>query len=497
MTLTEPTTASVPVPTTRAGRLLATLILATAVVTVDNTVLNVALPSISTHLNAGTNQLQWIVNAYSLLFGGLLLTGGTVADRVGRRRVLLGGLTAFLLASACVLFVHTGPELVGLRALVGASAAFVMPSTLAILMRSFDGPRRAAAVGLWGAVSAAGFALGPVLGGLVLDHFAWQGVFLINIPIAGAALLAVLAWVPESADPTGGRLDLPGVLLSIATMVCLVDALVSGPVHGWTSSGVLTAAAATVVAGAGFVLRELRAAHPMVDVRLLARRAFAGPAAAEGALMFSVAGLMFLLTQDLQLVHGYRPLVAGLAVAPAAVGVVLASPVVARLGGRIPAPFSVAVGLGICAGGLVLIATELRTGYWPLAAGLLLFGVGMRLSLTPVALAVVDALPAEQVGMGSALNDTFQEIGGALGVAVLGCVFNLGYRHRLPAGLPGTARASLSQALTLGDPRVAAVARGAFENGMQLAVWCCAGLLVTIAALALRTIPHGARVSED
>jgi MFS family permease len=242
-----------PAMTLRRGwPILLALTLATAAVIIDNTILNVALPSIAEHLRASESQLQWIGNAYSLLFGGLLLAAGNLADRLGRKRVLIGGLLAFGLTSALVVFVGGADQLIGLRALTGAAAAFVMPSTLALLYRVFDGPARMAAMTVWSMVTVLGFVGGPLLGGLILAHFSWQAVFLINIPVAALALLATVVWVPESADPSGNRADLPGAALSIAMLAGLVYGLVTGPVSGWTSPGALFGFGACVMAAGLF-----------------------------------------------------------------------------------------------------------------------------------------------------------------------------------------------------------------------------------------------------
>ncbi|OHV30364.1 hypothetical protein BCD49_34080 [Pseudofrankia sp. EUN1h] len=481
----------------RAGwPVLAALMLATLAVTVDNTVLNVALPSISTDLNAGTSQLQWIVNAYSLLFGGLLLTGGSLADRLGRRRVLLGGLAAFAAASALVLVVHSGPELIALRALSGVAAAFLLPSTVALMYRAFEGPARATAIGIAGSVAALGFVIGPLLGGALLEFFSWQSVFLVNVPIAALALLLVRAVIPPDAERSGGPADLPGAVLSVLAMLGLVAALVDGPDHGWGSPLVVGPALGALVTGVVFVWWELRAAHPMLDVRLIGRRAVAGPGAAQGALMFAASGSLFLITQHLQILKGYSPIEAGVSSAPIAIGLIGAGPLFTWSARRLGAAGTAALGLLIAAAAMACLGLGIRHGYLPLAGGLLALGAGVRLGITVAALAVLDGLPAEAAGTGAALGDTFQEIGGALGVALLGSIYNVIYQSDLPSAAPAAARDSLRGALSLHDAALSAAARHAFTSGAQIALLACAGILAAVAVVARLTVSRDLDLTE-
>lgn len=493
-----------PARTLRAGLpVLAALVLATLVVTIDNTVLNVALPSIARDLDASTGQLQWVVNAYSLLFGGLLLTGGSLADRLGRRRVLLGGLTAFACASLLVLSVSSAEGLIAVRAVTGACAAFLMPSTIALLYRSFEGPARATAVGIAGAAGALGFVLGPLIGGALLEVFAWQAVFVVNVPLAAVA--GVVAWraIPRDAprarvDGAAAPADLLGTALSLGAMLGLVAALVDGPDRGWLSAAVLGPAAGSLLCGLSFVRWELRAAHPMLDVRAVARRAVAGPGVVQMGLMLAISGSLFLITQQLQVVMGYSPIEAGVRSSPIAVGVIGGGALLSVVSRWWGAAWAAALGMLGCSVAIAGVALALPHGsYWPLAAGLLVFGAGVRMVITPAALAVLGGLPDEAAGIGAALADTFQEIGGALGVALLGSVFNEVYRHDLPAGAPGVARASVQGAVSLGDAGLAGAARGAFASGAQVALLVCAGILAVAAVLARLTIPDDLDLSEE
>jgi EmrB/QacA subfamily drug resistance transporter len=492
-----------PARTLRAGLpVLAALVLATLVVTIDNTVLNVALPSIARDLDASTGQLQWVVNAYSLLFGGLLLTGGSLADRLGRRRVLLGGLVAFACASLLVLSVSSAEGLIAVRAVTGACAAFLMPSTIALLYRSFEGSARATAVGIAGAAGALGFVLGPLIGGALLEVFAWQAVFVVNVPLAAVA--GVVAWraiprdAPRAVGAAAAPADLAGTALSLGAMLGLVAALVDGPEHGWLSAWVLGPAAASLLCGWSFVRWELRAAHPMLDVRTVGARAVAGPGVVQLGLMLAISGSLFLITQQLQVVMGYSPIEAGVRSSPIAIGVIGGGALLSLVSRWWGAAWAAALGLLGCSVAIAGVALALpHGGYWPLAAGLLVFGAGVRMVITPAALAVLGGLPEESAGIGAALADTFQEVGGALGVALLGSVFNEVYRHDLPVGAPGAARASIQGAVSLGDAGLASAARGAFSSGAQVALLVCAGILAVVAVVARLTIPADLDLSEE
>jgi EmrB/QacA subfamily drug resistance transporter len=489
--IAERRTSAGPVSSLREGwAMLVALVVATLVVTVDNTVLNVALPSISADLDAGTSQLQWIVNAYSLLFGGLLLTGGSLADRLGRRRVLLWALVAFAGASVLVLAVRSAPELIALRALSGAAAAFLMPSTVALMYRGFDGRARATAIGIAGAVAGLGFVIGPLVGGALLELFPWQSVFVVNVPLAMIALPLARSAIPPDGERSGERGDPVGTTLSILAMVGLVAALIEGPERGWDSPAVVGLALGGLVVGATFVWWERRTAHPMLDVRLIASRAVAGPGAVQGALLFAVAGVLFLVTQRLQILDGYSPIQAGLCAAPLAIGLIGGGPLLTWGSRRLGAPRTAALGLLIGGAALTGLAIGIGHGIAPLGAGLLALGVAVRVCITIAALAVLAGLPEQAAGTGAALGDTFQEIGGALGVALLGAIFNAIYRANLPAGTPSAARESLQTAMSLHDTALATAAGNAFASGAQIALLIGAALLAAAALVARLTVPR-------
>lgn len=469
---------------------IAALMLASAVIMLDNSVLNVALPTIGVKLHASIAQLQWVVTAYSLTFGGLLLTTGNLSDRLGRKRVLVAGLLTMAAGSALVLLAHSAWTLTAIRALVGVGAAMAMPSTLSLLYTTFRGPIRQKAVGIWMSVSLAGAVLGPVLAGVMLARLSWKWLFLLNIPVAAVAVPVIVAVIPESADATGEPADIPGAVLSVGFMGALIYALTGGPGYGWLSARVIAALGAAAALIAVFCWRELTAIHPLLDLRTAASRAFAVPAIVEGAAYLAMSGVMFIQTQLLQLVLGYTPLAAGLLLIPVIAVLAAANGPIAELSTRIPARLMIAAGLGTVALG-TLTAAARPASSWAIVTGMCIAMVGVRASLATVAIEVIDALPPERAGIGSALNDTFQEIGGALGVALLGALLNQAYRAALPAGTPGAVRASITGAIN--NPAWLATARHAFAHGATVAFVSCAALLALAGALAMllhRPAPH-------
>jgi MFS transporter, DHA2 family, multidrug resistance protein len=466
------------------------LMLSVAVIMLDNSVLNVALPAIGAALHAGISQLQWVVTAYSLTFGGLLLTTGNLADRLGRKRVLVVGLSVMAAGSALVPAVHSAVGLVAVRALIGAGAALAMPSTLSLVYVTFAGPIRQKAVGIWSTVSMAGVVFGPLVAGLMLTRLSWQWLFLINIPVALVAVPVVLAVVPESSDATGEPADLAGAVLSIGFMGALIYALSSGPDRGWRSERVVTTFAAAGVLLALFCWRQLTTRHPMLDLQSLASRGFAVPALVEGTAFLAMASIMFIQTQLVQLVLGFTPLVCGLLTLPVVAVMAAVNTPIARLSTRVPTRLLIAGGLATAATGSLLVAAW-PGSLWAIAGGMCIVMVGVRASLTTVAIEIIDALPPERAGIGSALNDTFQEIGAALGVAVLGALLNQAYRGDLPSGAPPTVRTSISGAVA--DPAWLTPARHAFAHGATVALTTGSALLLVIsihAVLLHRPAPH-------
>jgi EmrB/QacA subfamily drug resistance transporter len=452
--------------------ILAALCLSLFVVTVDNTVLNVAIPSLVTDLGLSTGQVQWVVDAYSLVFAGLLLTAGSLSDRYGRKKGLLLGLVLFGAGSAAAAFAQTSGQLVVLRGLMGVGGAFLMPGTLSILVNVFEADERPKAIGLWGAVSALGVSTGPVLGGLLVNHFWWGSVFLINAPVVVIALAAVAVLVPESRNPRATRPDLPGAAFATVGMVALVWGVISAPEHGWGSGRVLAAMVVAVLTLAAFGWWERHTATPMLDLTLLRRPRFVGASTVGTMLMFGLAGGTFILTQYMQLVLGYSALGAGLRTVPVALAVGVTAPVASQLARRLGDGLTVAIALTGMAIGLAVMGLYAgHESYGPILVGGILLGAGLGTAMAPASSALMGSLPRENAGVGSALNDTAQELGAAFGVAVLGTVLAASYRSQLPAGAPEQARRSLGDALGVAgathDAGLAAAARSAFDVAMH------------------------------
>ncbi|MFF9778168.1 MFS transporter [Streptomyces sp. NPDC013978] len=437
--------------------ILGVICLAQLVVLLDNTVLNVAIPVLTEDLGATTADVQWMINAYALVQSGLLLTAGSFADRYGRKLMLLTGLVLFGLGSGAAALAQSSGQLIAARAGMGIGGALLATTTLAVIMQVFDDEERPRAIGLWGAVSSLGFAAGPLLGGVLLDHFWWGSIFLINIPVALFGLLAVARLVPETKNPQGDRPDLVGALLSTLGMVGVVYAIISGPEHGWTSAQVLAPAGVGVVALFAFVRWELRVPHPMLDLSFFRSRRFNGAIAGGLLVALGMAGSLFLLTQHLQLVLGYNALQAGLRTAPLALTIVCLNlvGVGAKLLAKLGAARSIALGMTLLAAGLAAVAV-LGSGsdanYNGMLVGLVLMGCGIALAMPAMAVSIMSSIPPAKAGVGAGVQGTLTEFGGGLGVAVLGAVLGSRFAALLPAGVG--ASGSLAVALAdAGDDR--------------------------------------------
>ncbi|MGW1750992.1 MFS transporter [Streptomyces sp. NPDC002092] len=406
--------------------ILGVICLAQLTVLLDNTVLNVAIPSLTRELGAATSDIQWMINAYSLVQSGLLLTAGSAADRYGRKKMLIAGLALFGVGSLTAGLAGSTGQLIAARAGMGVGGALLLTTTLAVAMQIFAAEEQPKAIGIWAAVNALGFAAGPLLGGFMLNHFWWGAIFLVNLPVVALGLMAVVALVPESRNPRGDRPDLLGALLSTIGMAALVFAIISGPGHGWTSGRVLgTAAVAVLVLGA-FAYWETRIPYPMLDLHFFRDRRFTGAVAGAVLITFGMGGALFLLTQHLQLVLGYGPLEAGLRTAPLALTVVVLnfSGLTAKWAARLGTPVSIALGMVLMAGGLVSIALLDAGGYAGTLVGLLLIGGGCAVANPAMAHAIMSAIPPEKAGVGAGINGTLAEFGNGLGVAVLGAVLS-------------------------------------------------------------------------
>ncbi len=451
--------------------------------------LNVALPSIARDTHASQTQLSWIIDAYALVFAALLLPAGALGDRFGRRRALVAGLTLFGIGSLAAPLDADAGWLIAMRVLLGIGAALVMPATLSTITSTFPREQRTKAVGTWAGVAGGSAVLGLLTSGLVLEQWSWRAVFAVNVLLAVVAVIGTLRLVPESADPDTPRLDRLGALLAAAGLGLVVYAVIEAPGHGWSSAATLGLLAAGLAVLAAFVVWELRRRDPLLDPRLFRHRAFAAGTASITCQFFAFFGFLFLLLQYLQLVLGDSPLVAAVSLLPMALGLLPTARVIApRLATRLGTGRACALGLVLAAAALVWLAQlDADSGYWLLLGGLVPLGAGMGLAMTPATAAITDSLPADKQGVGSAMNDLARELGGALGIAVLGSVLQSVYRShlqtgRLPAAAARHARESLALAARLG-PDTAHSARQAFVDGMQWALLGGAGVVLAAAVL--------------
>ena len=418
-------------------RILGVLVLALLVTSIDHTIINVAMPRLVGDLGASSAQLQWIVASYTIVFAGLLLTAGSLGDRFGRRHALLAGLAAFLAGSVVAATAGSSTALIFGRCVMGVGGALIMPTTLSILVNVFGDPReRAKAIAAWTAASGVGIAIGPIVGGALMRSFSWSSVFWINVPLLVAAFVGALHLVPDSRDPHATRLDPVGAVLSVAAISSLVYAIIQAPERGWTSTASLVNFAAGTAVGIAFVAWEVRRDDPMLDISLFRSRGFSAGSIALTLLFFAMAGTVFLQAQYLQFVLDYTPLAAGFALVPAAIGMLLGTGAGAHLsashGGRI----AVTAGTMIAAAGVAVQAAFVDgSSYLPTGVGLLLFGLGAGIAMPAATEMIMATLPPARAGVGSAVNDTVREFGGALGVAVIGSVAATSYASSMHSKL--------------------------------------------------------------
>ncbi|MFD4947507.1 MFS transporter [Streptomyces sp. NPDC058239] len=481
--------------------ILGVICLAQLTVLLDNTVLNVAIPSLTRELDASTADVQWMINAYSLVQSGLLLTAGSSADRYGRKKMLVAGLALFGIGSLAAGLAQSSAQLIAARAGMGIGGALLMTTTLAVVVQIFDDSERVKAIGIWSTVSSLGFAVGPLVGGVMLDHFWWGAIFLINIPVAVVGLVAVVRLVPESKNPSGERPDLLGALLSTIGMASVVYAIISGPEHGWTSGQVLLTAFIGVAVLAGFVVWELHIPYPMLDMHFFRNQKFIGAVAGAILVAFGMGGSLFLLTQQLQFVLGYEPLEAGLRTAPLALSVVALNltGLGARLVPKLGTPVTIAAGMSLLAAGLAAIALLGGDGYGGMLLGLVVMGAGIALAMPAMANAIMSAIPPEKAGVGAGVNGTLAEFGNGLGVAVLGAVLNSRFAALVPAAVGA---ASLPAALaSAADDGERARITDAFASGLETsqlvgAVAVLAGGLLAAALLRRAERAESARADS-
>jgi EmrB/QacA subfamily drug resistance transporter len=495
--------------TPRRWWVLGALILSVILVGLDSTILNVALPTLAAELGASTAQLQWIVDAFVLVLAGLLLPAGALADRVGRRPVLVGGIVVFTLGSLAAAYSGTATWLIVARAVMGVGAAVILTVPLAVLPSIFDADERPKAIAGVTVALGLGLPLGPIVGGWLLQHVWWGAVFLINVPLGVLAAIGVAVLLPRSRESSPSAVDVPGAVLSTAGLVGVVYAVVEAPSRGWTSAPVLVSGTAGLVLLAGFVLWERRTATPMVDLALLRRPRFTWGTVAATTAMFAMLGLLFVVPLYLQSVRGFDPLGTGLRLLPVILGLVVGAKVAERLTVRLGARIPVVTGLLVIAAGLAWGATlEVGTAYGVLAGWLALTGAGLGLTITPAMDAVLGDIPELHRGSGTALTMALRQVGGALGVAVLGSLASAAYTGRLDlSGLPAQAAAAaqdsvaggMAVARSLGSPALAGNVAGAYVHAMTVVLLTTAGLaLAGAVAAALRLpargqIPAGAR----
>ena len=513
-----------PVPGTRIPEavhrrrwaILGVLMLSLLIVVLDNSILNVAIKTISTPaptgLGATQSELEWAINAYTLVFAGLLFTAGLLGDRIGRKKVLLGGLLVFGIGSALAAESGSPDQLIGYRALMALGAAFVMPATLAVLMNVFERDEQPKAIGIWAGGVGLAIAIGPITGGVLLDHFWWGSVFLINVPIVLIALALMIWLVPDSRDPRPGRLDPVGVVLSVVGLVLLVYGIIEGgELADFTAPKVLSTIIAGVLVLAGFVWFEKRSDHPSIDVTYFKNKVFSAAIAAIALVFFALMGVTFFSVFYTQSVRGYSPLQTGLLMLPLAAAQMIFAPrarlVVNRFGNRI----TTGVGLVVLAGMLAAFATlKADTPIWILEVIFFLMGAGMAHVMTPTSVVIMQALPREKAGSASALSNTFRQVGGALGIAVLGSVLSTAYRNgiegklgNVPAALRDTAgesiEATLGVAAKLGPQGKALItpANDAFLHAMHVTALCGAGVAVIGAAVAFAFLPGRPPVPQE
>jgi EmrB/QacA subfamily drug resistance transporter len=480
------------------------------VIVLDNTVLNVAIPTIVDDLHATNSELQWIVDGYTLVFAGLLLTCGSLGDRFGRRGALQLGLTMFGLGSIASAFAESSTQLIATRAFMGIGGAFIMPATLSIITNVFPGPERGKAIGFWAGTAGLAGVLGPVTAGFLLQHFYWGSIFLINVPIVAVGLLAGFFLIPTSKDPSAPKLDPVGALLSIVSLVTLLYGIIEAPVDGWGDPTIVACFVLGAVLMGAFFVWESRIDHPMLDVKFFKNPRFT--AASNGVMLvfFAMFGSIFLITQYFQFVLGYSPLETGIRFLPWAAAMMVVSPFSARLVDRVGTKLSVGLGLGCVAVALALLSgLDATSSYWPdVLWRMMLMAVGMGLTMAPATESIMGSLPRAKAGVGSAVNDTTRQVGGALGVAVIGSVLASTYSNQVaefllgknvPTGVAQAYEQSLGFALSAGKsvPGLAQAATSGFIDGMQSGLLVGAGAALLGSLIAFVFLPARARHNAE
>ncbi len=496
---------------------LATLCLSLLIIVMDNTILNVAIPSLVKELGATNSELQWIVDGYTLVFAGLLLTTGSLGDRFGRKRALRVGIVIFAFGSMLSALATSPANLIATRALMGVGGALIMPSTLSILTNVFRDPKeRGRAIAIWAGFSGLGVALGPVIGGLLLTHFSWSSVFWVNLPIGAIALTAGYFFVAESKDPSAPRLDPLGAVLSIVGLGSLLFGIIEGPDKGWSSPEVTLAFGVGVVGLTAFILWEKHTDHPMLDMSFFKNPRFTAANMAVTLTFFALFGSLFLMTQYWQLVHGYSPLQAGVRLVPYAMTMMITAPLSARLVERMGTKRVVTMGLSIISAAMIVLSTIHTDSSYPrVIINMCFMAFGMALTMAPATESVMGSLPRSKAGVGSAVNDTTRQMGGALGVAIIGSLVASVYasgidevagRFGLGGVVLGEARGSLGAALKVSQglgpngETFARAAKDSFVSGLSQGLLLGAAVVAIAAFVAYRFLPaaaHDALVIVD
>lgn len=486
---------------------LTVICLSVFVISVDATIVNVALPTLSRALDADTTQLQWIVDAYTLVMSGLLLSAGSLGDRYGRRGWLSSGLVLFAITSAIAAQVNSADALIAARAAMGVGAAVIFPTTLGLITNIFTDPLpRAKAIGLWAAMVGIGVAVGPISGGWLIEHFFWGSIFLVNIPIAALAIIGGVLFVPTSRDPATPPLDIPGLMLSAVGVTALVYTIIEAPNWGWGSARVAAGFALSATVLTSFALWERRSSHPMLDVSVFANRRFSGGSLAVTAGFLTLFGFIFVITQYFQFIKTYSAFETGVRLLPVAASIALASIAAPGFVERIGTTAVVAAGLAVFAAGLAWASTvDAATPYSQIAMQMVLLGGGLGLTTAPATESIMGSLSADKAGIGSAINDTTREFGGTLGVAIVGSVFASVYTGRINAAaalaeLPGEIRAAMGRSMAVAHTVVermpaarASAARDAvndaFLNGLQVGSLICAAIALAAAVVVVVLLP--------
>jgi EmrB/QacA subfamily drug resistance transporter len=492
---------------------LAVLSLSLLIIGLDNTVLNVAIPTLQEHFSASASELQWMVDAYIVVYAGLLLTLGAAGDRYGRRKALQAGLLIFGVSSFWAAYAGSANHLIAARAVMGIGGAAIMPSTLSVLSDVFPREERGRAIAIWSGVAGLGIGLGPLFGGFLLEHFWWGSIFLINVPIVILALILGRFLVPESRDEHAHPLDIPGAILSISAVSMLVYAIIEAPNRGWLDTRTLLSFTVAIALGIAFFWRELHTEYPMLDLAFFRNPRFSFGAAAIGVSFFALFGVVFANTQYLQFVHGYTALEAGVRLIPIAFGIMVGAGNSNRFVTRAGTTRVVVVGMLIVAAVMASIGFwQVDTPYWVIGTTLFFLSVGMGNVMAPSTDAVMGAVPEAKAGVGSAMNDVVRQVAGAFGVAIIGSILNTAYTrnmHDATAALPPQAAepagnsvgAALVVASRIGGQAgeaLAAAGRAAFTDAMNIAAFVAAAIALVGTVIVARNLPaHHLPLAEE